>query len=292
MQIFKHVVALGSFSKAAQLLQQPKSRISRNIAALEAELGVQLIYRTTRQFRLTDAGKELYHRALAPLNELARAVESLNSGDQELSGTIRITAPEDLGTILLGDVCRAFLEIHPKVNIDLYLSNQVVDLVKDWIDVAIRIGRLKDSSLLQKKIGLVKTGLFVHPSLKQKYGPFHKIEDLQDIPYLAFVRGSVSQLKLRVFSGRVSKTLRLKARFSANNYLVLRNLAVQGFGLSVLPVFQVQEDLRQGRLVQVFSEWVTDDTPIQVVTPQQKEPPPRVKRFVEFVSSQLKPYFS
>lgn len=291
MQIFKQVVATGSFSKAATLLHQPKSRISRNIAALERELGVQLIYRTTRQFRLTEAGKDLYTRALTPLNELSQLLENISSVSDELSGNIRVTAPEDLGVALLTDACRAFSEIHPKVHIDLHLTTEVLDLVRNSIDVAVRIGKLKDSSLLQKKFGKVRAGIFMSPTLRQQSGAIAKIEDLEKVPFLAFSHVQMGRPRMRLIHGKMQKTLSTQTVFTSNNHLVLRAMATQGMGMALLPYFLVQEDLRQGTLVNVFSDWSSEEVPIQVVIPQQKEPLPRVKRFMEFVASQLASYF-
>jgi LysR family transcriptional regulator for bpeEF and oprC len=290
MQIFRQVVAAGSFSKAAALLHQPKSRISRNISALERELGVQLIYRTTRQFRLTDAGKDLYSRALAPLNELSRVLDNVSSFSDEISGRLRVTAPEDVGVVLIGDVCRAFVEVHPKVHIDLHLTTQILDLVKDSIDVAIRIGKLKDSSLLQKKIGKVRLRIFMSPALRDQSGALNKVEDLEKIPFLSFSHSSRG--KMRITNGKSQKSLSLKSVFSANNHLVLRSMALQGMGAAMLPLFLIKEDLRQGTLVQAFPDWGSEEIPIQVVIPQQKEPSPSVKRFVEFTTTQLAPYFN
>ncbi len=291
MQIFKQVVAAGSFSKAAALLHQPKSRVSRNISALERELGVQLIYRTTRQFRLTDAGRELYNRSLAPLNELSLILENVSSVPDELAGLMRLTAPEDLGVTLLADVCRAFTEIHPRVHVDLHLTGEVLDLVKESIDVAIRIGRLKDSSLLQKKIGKVRTALFMSPALRQRSGTMTRIEDLETVPFLAFINSQRGRLKIELSNGKSRRSLKVNTVFTTNNHLVLRAMAVQGVGMAMLPLFLAQEELRQGALVQVFNDWSSEEVPIQAVIPQQKEISPRVKRFMEFAAAQLAPYF-
>jgi LysR family transcriptional regulator for bpeEF and oprC len=292
MQIFRQVVSVGSFSKAAAILHQPKSRISRNISALERELGVQLIYRTTRQFRLTEAGKSLYSRALSPLNELSHLLENISSTSDELSGTLRVTAPEDVGVVLMGDVCRAFVEIYPRVHIDLQLTTQLLDLVRDSIDVAIRIGKLKDSSLMQKKFGKVRMGIFLSPNLRAQSGVLKAVEDLTRLPYLAFTHGPSGRAKVKLTDGKAHKSLRMTAVFSANNLLVLRAMAVQGLGVAILPEFLVGEELRRGHLIPLFPEWSTEEVPIQAVIPQQKEPLPRVKRFVEFTTTQLSPFFA
>jgi DNA-binding transcriptional LysR family regulator len=292
MRIFKQVVTSGSFSKAALQLGQPKSRISRNISALEGELGLQLIYRTTRHFRLTEAGQELFNRSMTPLNELSQVLENLTASGDEVSGHLRVTAPEDLAVTLIADVCRAFIEVHPKVHIDLQCTTHMLDFVKDSIDVAIRIGKLKDSSHMRKKIGRVKIGFFISPAALTQFGRPDQIEDLESLPFLSFSHLHVQNTRLRVSNGRAQRTLKLNSVFASNNMLVLRALATQGVGVASLPAVVVQEDLRKGDLVQIFEEWGGDEIPIQVVTPHQKEPLPRVKRFTEFVTKQLSPMFN
>lgn len=292
MQIFRQVVSAGSFSKAALQLGQPKSRVSRNISALEKELGVQLIFRTTRHFRLTEAGNELYHRSMSPLNELNQVLENLTSKEDEISGVLRVTAPEDVSVVLIADVCRAFMEVHPKVQIDLQCTVQLLDFVKDSIDVAIRIGHLKDSSHRQKKVGKVKGGFFLGPTLASQYGELTKIEDLERLPFLSFSQAKGYRSRLKAVSGRAQRTLNLNSVFTSNNFLVLRSLATQGMGFATLPVFLAQEELRKGTLLQLFPDWGVEEVPIQVVTPSQKEPLLRVKRFTEFVTKQLAPIFS
>ena len=278
MQIFKQVVALGSFSKAALVLHQPKSRISRNIASLERELGVQLIYRTTRQFRLTEAGRDLYARALTPLNELAHLLENINRFSAELSGNLHVTAPEDVGLALLSEVCRGFMELHPRVHVVLHLTSDVMDVVKNGIDVAIRIGHLKDSSLRLVKIGTVQMGLYLSPALRAAHGELRELGDLHRLPFLAFTH--------------VENPLSFKSVFASNNLLVLKAMAVRGMGFALLPQFLVREERRQGTLTQVFPEWTIGAAPIQIVMPQQKELLPRVRRFVEFTAAQLAPHFA
>ena len=286
MQIFKQVVALGSFSKAATVLHQPKSRISRNISSLERELGVQLIYRTTRQFRLTEAGKDLYNRSVSPLNELAFALENINRFSDQLSGKLHVTAPEDLGVELMAGVCRDFMRLHPQVHVDLHLTSQMLDLVKDGIDVAVRIGQLKDSSLRQAKIGVVKMGIFLNPTLR---AGLRQLEDLQKLPFLAFSHLDFGKSKFS--NGRVDKILNFKSVFASNNLLVLRGLAAQGVGFAQLPEFLLATELKNGTLIQVFSEWKLPVAPIQLLTPQQKEPLPRCAQLCRIHHAAVGPPF-
>ena len=198
----------------------------------------------------------------------------------------------DIGVTLLADVCRAFVEIHPKVHIDLQLTGDVLNLVKDSIDIAIRVGRLKDSSLIQKKIGRARMALFMSPSLQRKKGIMKRIEEAEQLPFLAFSNMQQGRTKIDVSNGKNRRTLDMNNTFTSNNFLVLRSLATHGMGLARLPVYLVQEELRRGSLVQVFNDWGSDDVPIQVIIPQQREPSARVRRFMDFVATQMAPYFT
>lgn len=288
--IFREVVLAGSFSKAANNLKQPKSRISRVISSLEAELGVQLIYRTTRQFQLTQAGSELFDRISPLMLELKNSIELVTSDKDELSGLIKVTVPEDLGIEHFSKLCHDFLQLYPRVQIGLHASNNIVDLVKESIDVSIRIGRSKDSSMIQKKIGQVEMIFVMTPELFRKYQP-RKLDDLEKVPFLTFEALNLSSQKLKITNGKEIKNLKLTPIFGSNNYFVLRSMILQGTGFCLLPVFLAKPYLANGELVQVCKDWKAEGHPIQILIPQQKEIPKKVRIFIDYVAPRLKQYF-
>ena len=290
LEIFKEVVIAGSFTKAAKTLKQPKSRISRQIASLERDLGVQLIYRTTRQFQLTQTGQELYERIFPILTELNNTLDNLNSEAQEVSGVIKLTVADDIGSELMGKICREFMDLYPKVQIGLHTGNQVVDLVKDSIDVAIRISKTKDSTMSQKKLGSVEMVFVLSPALYKKYD-LRKLEDLEKIPFMAFESLTLRPQVLKVSNTKETRTLKFKPIFGSNNFLVLRSMALQDAGLVQIPSFLAQNYIQRGELIQVFKEWKTEGTPIQILYPQQKEMPLRIRKFIDFIAPKLMQYF-
>src|SRR5207253_8088426 len=150
--IFIKVVETGSFTKAAELLKQPKSRISRRLAALEKSLGTQLIYRTTRQMQLTETGKDYFRRCSPLIQDLENANNAMTTHAEEISGVLRITAPEDYGKMILAPLIDDFIKKHPKVKAEVILSGAYLDLVQESIDIAIRIGNLKDASMKSKRV--------------------------------------------------------------------------------------------------------------------------------------------
>ncbi len=287
LQIFKEVVLAGSFSKAAERLSQPKSRISRNISALERELGVQLIYRTTRQFQLTQAGTELYRRALPHLNELNEVVGQVSQSSDEIAGPLKVTVPEDIGVELMGKICRDFLLLNPKVRIDLVVANQVMDLVKESVDVAVRIAALKDSSMIQRKVGNLAISFVMSPAFANRHGNLRKLEDLASLPFLAFAALSSPKKPLRLSNGKDTRTLRLEPVFNCNNFFVLKEMAIQGSGFTLMPHFLVRDAISQGQLIPVFKDWSIEGSPVRILIPQQREVPLRVRRFVDFLVQEL-----
>ncbi|MGZ3696354.1 MAG: LysR substrate-binding domain-containing protein [Bdellovibrionota bacterium] len=287
LSLFREVVASGSFSRAAARLHMPKSRVSRHIASLEQALGVQLIYRTTRQFKLTQAGTELFQKAGPLLGELRATLDNVSCQNKEIGGLIKITVPEDIGNELMGKICHDFMTLYPRVEFGLFASNQNVDLVKDAIDLAVRIGPVRDSSMIRKKIGNVGTILVASPDFVTRHGPIHKIEQLEGVPHLAFSVPGERKHSLRLSNGKDTKTVRVEASFSCNNFFALRNMALLGAGFAHMPAFLVRDSLASGALVHLVKDWMVASVPIQILMPQQKEVPPRIRVFIDFLADAL-----
>lgn len=288
--VFKEVVQAGSFTKAAVNLKQPKSRISRIISSLEKELGVQLIYRTTRQFQLSDAGSELFNRLAPLLNEIKNSLDIVTSASEEMTGTIRVTSPEDVGSELMAKLCQEFMELYPKVQISLHASTQLLDLVKESIDVSIRVSRSKDSTLIQKKIGHVQMIFIMSPQLFQKYQP-RRLEDLEKIPFLVFDAKDLKTRPVRVTNLKEIRSIKPRPCFGSNNFGVLRAMALNHSGFALVPAFLVQDNLARGELIQVCKDWRTEGVPVQILIPHQKEVSKKIRKFIDFIAPRLMQYF-
>ncbi len=287
LQTFREVVLAGSFSKAAEILKQPKSRVSRNIAQLEKHLGRQLIYRTTRQFQLTQAGLDLFEKAAPLINELGQTLEKMLNTSGEISGVIRISVPVDIGSVLIGKICREFNLLYPKVRVVTLVTNEYVDLVKESIDIALRIGRTKDSTMIQKRIGAIGLIFVVSPELLNRYGALQKIEDLEKLPYLAFSSQDMKRYQVKVSNAKETRSLKFTPTFVSNNFFALRSMAIEGGGLTLLPAFLVRDSIRSGELVQIYKDWNTDPSPIHILIPHQKETPQLIRVFNNFLASSL-----
>ncbi|MGE9746634.1 LysR family transcriptional regulator [Bdellovibrio bacteriovorus] len=286
IRTFVKLVQSGSFTKAAEVLKQPKSRVSRRLSALEKDLGVQLIYRTTRQFQLTEMGRIYYERARGLIEGLETLTGEVSESTAEISGVIRVTASDDMGVKHLPLIVDEFTRQYPRVRFDLYLTQAYVDLVKESVDVGIRIGNLKDSSLRARKIGTVRNLLVASPGFLERYRVGEDLTKLAAAPFL----GLTQQPKLEVVRSSDGKRLTLKTNpiVTANNPEMLLNLARLGKGYAFVPEFLCKEELRDGRMVQIHKNLRGDEVSVSLVSPDTKETSQKVKRFMDFAYKRLK----
>jgi DNA-binding transcriptional LysR family regulator len=279
--IFVKVVDSGSFTKAAELLKQPKSRISRRLAALERSLGTQLIYRTTRQMQLTETGKEYYRRCSPLIQDLEDANNVMTTHAEELCGVLRITAPEDYGKYILAPIIEEFLKKHPRMKVEVILAGAYLDLVKESIDIAIRIGQLKDASMKSKKITSLRSILVASPSFLEKHPVITKPEQLGKIPCLVFQAGSRNQWKLT--REKQEAKVKIQGPIAANSPDFILGMALLGRGVAMIPEFLCAEALANGELVHILKGWLSEASPVHLLTPVQKEIPTKTKAFMDFV---------
>lgn len=290
IRIFLQIIEAGNLTKAATVLNERKSKLSRDLAALEADLKIQLVYRTTRQFQLTDAGKEFYRRAKDALLNLNHAVEDMSSNSTELAGVIRITASEDIGNYVLNPILADFKEKYPKVLFDLIYTNQVLDLTAAAIDVAVRIGTMKDSSLLQRKIGHIDSVLVATPEFIDRYLDLNNIENLSEVPAVVFGNKS-KKVFWNLMFGKEKKRIAIKPSWMANNFVTVRDCVLRSQGVGFMPKFLVKAEIQSGQLVHIFKNWSDLPVPLQLVFPGQNEMSTRIKIFSDYAVKRLRETF-
>lgn len=286
---FVRLVQAGSFTKAAALLKQPKSRVSRHLSALEKELGLQLVYRTTRQFQLTEEGRIFYGRAKSLVEGLELLSTEILDRNSEVSGMIRITAADDMGVRVLPQILSDFKNLYPRIQFELLLSQAYVDLVKESVDLALRVGVLKDSSMKARKVGSMRNIFVAAPSFLERHKFGEESSALEKVPFLAMSHSPKVEY-LKSGDGR-KRTFQPHVVFSANNPAMLLQLAVLGKGLAFLPEFLCLEDLKTGKIVQVHKSLMGYGVPVSLVIPEQKEVPLRIKTFLDFATQRLKEIF-
>ncbi|MGE0764285.1 MAG: LysR substrate-binding domain-containing protein [Bdellovibrionales bacterium] len=287
--VFVKVIQAGSFSQAAKQLDMPISTVSAKVAALEKRLGVSLLKRTTRKLHLTDSGVAYFEHAVKAVSELQQAEVATALGQEEVQGKVKITAPVEMGMSTLTEVLAEFLKKHPKIKVELLLTDRLVDLIGEGVDLAIRMGQLKDSSLISKKIGTAGFQLYAAPAYLKKAAPLKRPQDLEAHHCLIFSILTTDYWFLR--RGETVQKIKVQGPFAANNLIAIHRMAVEGYGVALLPSFLCQEDVEKNRLVHVLDSWSTDKNPVHLVYPQQKYLPKSTRAILDFLSVNLQSIF-
>lgn len=251
LRVFVAAVETGSFSGAAGRLGLSPKLASKYMAELEARLGSQLLYRTTRKLGLTAAGERLIGQVPDWLDQLDDMAASIRDVGQGLSGTLRVSAPVTYGELLIGPVLHGFRLAHPDLTIDLRLSDRFVDLAAEGIDLAIRIGRLDSSALIGRNLGEIRLLLVAAPSYLSRHGAPSRLADLVGHACIrdTNLRGDGSW---PLTEDGVLHRVTVTGRFLINSARLARDLAERGEGIALCPDYAIRDDLRTGRLVNVL----------------------------------------
>jgi len=283
---FEAVARTGSFTTAARELGRPKSSISRGVARLEASLGVQLLFRTTRRVSLTAAGTALFDRLTPILASIRTALAAVPEREEQPSGTLRVTAPVDLGVLFLAEVVARYIARYPAVSVDLHLTGRVVDLVAEGFDVALRVSsRLEDSTLVVRKVAALPMRIYGAPAYLARRGTPRTEADLADHEWVVFRSGPQ---KLRVAPGRSPASFGASGRIVCDDLLFVRDAARTGCGLALLPAFVAEPDVAAGALVRVLPRYERAAGVLHVVTPAARHVPRKVTAFRDLVLEHVK----
>jgi DNA-binding transcriptional LysR family regulator len=290
MGVFTAVVEARSFTGAAARLGVAKSVVSRRIADLEERLGVSLFHRTTRRLSLTESGAAFYDRTVRILADVADAQNALKSLQGELVGKLRIGAPMSFGTMHLAGALDEFLAAHPEVEIDLDLNDRRVDLVSEGFDVAIRIGHLPDSSLIMKRLAPCRANVCASPRYLAEHGTPATPEDLAS-GHTCLIYSNISATGQWRFivDGKERYPAVLARRFSVNNGEVLRDAAIAGLGLVVLPTFITWRALARGELEVVLADYEVADPGIHAIWAPGRHLSAKVRALVDFLAARFGP---
>ena len=285
--MFAAVADVGSFGGAAAALGVSPASVSKAVARLEASLGLTLFHRTTRRVTLSTAGQDLLPEAQAMVAAAAAAIEGAREERGELAGPIRLTAPMSFGIRALGGPLADFTAAHPDVTLDLVLSDDQCDIIADGYDLALRIAELPDSALLTRTVAPVPTAVVASPAYLAHHGtPRHPLDlGLHRLLGYGHHRRVVP---LRFARGGETATIAPGGPLLANNGDVMVPLLVAGQGLAMLPEFIVADELADGRLVRVLTDWDLPAIRLQIVMPPSRRRPARVNALVEHLAAALK----
>lgn len=287
--IFIKVVQEGSFSKAAAGLGMPNSTVSAKISSLEKRLGVTLIQRTTRKLNITPAGNAYFKRCMMGLEEIKAAEAEIANIQGEPQGLLRITAPSELGSTVLPQLVSEYTRKYPKVRIEIILTDRRVDLLSENVDLAIRAGEMKDSTLIARRVGAVYFAPFASPKyLKTKGNPTHPRE-LKQHNCLQFTPLGVDEWKMT--SSKGSLNVPLSARVLINDMAALKKMAVMGDGIVFLPTYYCYTEVSNKQLIRILPEWRSNLAPVHFVYPAQRFVTPKLSAFMAMASDTIKQSF-
>lgn len=280
---FAAVAERQSFTAAAQELGLSVAQVSRNIAALESRLRMQLLYRSTRSVSLTEEGKLYLPHCQHLVASLRDADQAIQQRTQQPQGLIRITAPVYYGERFIAPILNDFLQVYEDCRLDLQLTNDQVDLIEGSYDVAIRLGQLGNPRLRARKLGSRRHYVVGSPSYFERVGEPNSINDLD--AHNCFT-GTVKQWRFEV-DGR-SETYRPELYLHCNNGLALRDAAIKGLGLAMLPDYYVIDALASGQLKEVLADYRQADDGIWALYPENRQVIPKVRVLLDYLLENLK----
>jgi len=284
--LFARIVESGSFTRAAERVNLPKSTVSRRLAQLETTLGERLLQRTTRKLVVTEFGASLYEHARRLADEVDAAGALAQHRQGEPSGKLRISAPGDFANSGLNEVIARFLERYPAVKLELDLTPRRVDLVAENFDIAIRMGDLGDDATLSARpITLEQPGLYAAPSYLARHGIPEHPDDLVDHDVLCLLSRTGGGLPWTLIRGKVKWERALSARLTANSPDLLARIASRGAGIAVSSTLFAQPYMQTGELVRVLPEWEMPTASGWAVFPSRKLMPAKTRAFLEMIQS-------
>jgi DNA-binding transcriptional LysR family regulator len=286
MDLFVDVVAAGSFSEAGRRRGLAASSVTRTINALEDELGVRLLNRTTRKLSLTEAGRLYHERSRRIIAEVEDARLSVTQLEAAPRGTLRLNVPVVFGRLRVAPLLPEFLGRYPGLQIDLNMTDAFIDLVEEGVDLAIRIGELQDSSLIARRLAANHRAICASPGYLQAGGTPRQPEDLRGHNCLIYKRQPGRAVwRLRNAHGTVE--VEVGGALRANNADALHAAALGGLGLAILPTWMVGPDIQSGALIRLFPDHEVSpgalDTSIYAVFPYNRHLSPKVRAMVDFL---------
>lgn len=284
--VFVAVVEAGSFTAAATRLGMVKTMVSTHIKRLEAEVGANLLVRTTRRIALTDAGEAFYEASRVLIRDAEAAVQAAGEDTTALRGTLRVTAPVDYAATILAPLLVRMRETHPELRVELLTGDRLFDLVAEGIDVAIRVGNLSDSRLRAVRVDSFVHWLVAAPAWLGDRRP-KRPEDVARFPLVAM--SALLRPSTWTFTNAkgATRTITFESMISANIALVVKSAVMAGAGVMMMPDFAVADDVAAGRLVRLLPGWQLPGGGIHAVFPASRFMPQRARAFIDLLREYL-----
>ncbi|NEI05280.1 LysR family transcriptional regulator [Rhizobium leguminosarum] len=287
LQVFRHVAELGSFAEASRKLGLSPPAISKNVAELEAYLGVRLINRTTRRMALTEEGRIYLEHVARGLDAFIAAEAALSPAKSSPAGRLRVNAPMTVALTRFSEAIPQFLSHYPDISLELHLDDRRVDIVREGFDLAIRgYSNLEDSSLIARKLGVMRHVLCAAPAYFEEHGKPLTPSDLKALDHIRFPYGGNADVWEFKKDGRLER-IAVVARYSVSSSLAVRDALRAGFGVSLIPFPYVEKDLHEGRLETALDDWVKAEITHYAIYPSRQQVAPKVRAFLEFLVRQF-----
>ena len=280
LETFVYVVEGGSFAAAAERLGVSRSLVSRHVSQLEDHLGTQLLFRTTRRINPTDAGDELFARCERLFGALEEAEQSILNREETPRGHLKIVCTDILGEQYLSRAVAAFCRLHPRLTADVHITMRTVDMVAEGYDLAVRYGKLSDSSLKARKVMQLPHVVCASPVYLQKYGVPGTPDELRNHNCLVATFAPCTPWSFKV-NGK-SLDIDLSGNWRSNNGSALITAALEDIGICRLPELYVREHLESGALVTLLDEYAAAPLPVWMVYPNTRYLPAKVRLFIDY----------
>ncbi len=288
MRAFVDVVEAEGFSAAARKVGKSKALLSKYVRELEDELGALLLNRTTRQLSLTEAGHTYYARAVELLRDVEDLAESVRDSSGDVGGRVRLSAPRTFADAPVGQSLIDFAKAHPDITLEINLDDRFVDLVEEGFDLAIRITKLSDSSLIAKRLAPFRVVLCASPELIATHGEPKSPQDLTHLPCIVDTNSRYRQnWPFRDEDGEIVN-IPVTGRIEVNSPMTARAAAISGLGFAVLPDFIADPEVEAGRLVPLLQDNAANGAGIYAIYPHRRYLPAKVRAFVDYLARWLK----
>ncbi|MDR9772648.1 LysR family transcriptional regulator [Rhizobium hidalgonense] len=278
--VFVTVARYASFSRAAHSLGMPVSTVSRKVTSLEEQLGVTLLQRTTRKLSLTAQGRAYFDQCSEPLAHLMDAEQVLTETHRKPEGLLKISVPVIFGQEVFYEFVSAFLQTYPEIRIDLFVTNLFLDLIAENIDLGIRFGELKDSSIVAQRLGKSVRYLVATPDYMKGRALPSTPEDLKD-HRCVLLNGRNGEAEWHLVSGRKSVRQQVSGPVSSRDFAAVSAFTYRGHGIGLLPSTYCEDEIRRGELIRLLPDWSSEEIFVHAVYPTRRFLPLRLQVFLE-----------
>lgn len=275
LYLFAHIVKTLNITQTAQQLGFSKAYVSQKLKQLESHLNVKLLERSTRNMQLTEMGRELYNAISPSFTLISEAVERLEANQEKPKGVLKISAPIEFGQYLSQNILGDFLALYPDILIELDLTPDRRDLLSDHFDLLVRVGEVKDSSYIYRKIFETQMGIFSAPQYAHR---IQKVRDIKTFNWIASGQEKVLLGQAHPLFNALGKTVMV-----CKNLTARKEFIANGVGIGLLPCFIFQKEIEKGEIIQVLPKIHSQNIPFGFIYASNKYTPPKIKHFVHFV---------